>query len=81
MEIQVSTLYQKTLRITSWALALLIGYILGRNTLWLVMLFWILFTSILTFLWAYIFKYWLPPKLVRCVPDRTHFQGLGLGPR
>lgn len=80
-EIRVSTLYQKTLRITSWTLALFIAYILGRDTFWLVMLWWILFTAILTFLWGYVFKYWLPPKLVRCVLDPSHYQGLGLGPK
>jgi hypothetical protein len=47
----------------------------------LVMLWRILFTAILTFLWGYVFKYWLPPKLVRCVPDPSHFRGLGLGPK
>jgi uncharacterized paraquat-inducible protein A len=78
-EIRVSTLYQRTLRIASWAVALLVAYILGRDTFWLVMLYWVLFTAILTFLWAYVLKYWLPPKLVRCVSDSSHFQGLGLG--
>jgi len=49
---------------------------------------WFLFSMILTaisaFLWAYIVKYWLPPKLLRLVPDPdlpSHFQGLGLGPK
>jgi uncharacterized paraquat-inducible protein A len=80
-EIRVSTLYQKTLRITSWTFALLIAYVLGRDTFWLVLLLWILFTVILTFLWAYVFKYWLPPKLVCCAPDPKHFQGIDLGPK
>jgi hypothetical protein len=80
-EIRVSSLYQKTLRITCWILALFIAYILGRDTFWLVMLWWILFTCILTWLWAYLVKYWLPPNLVRCVPDPSRFQGLGLGPK
>ncbi len=66
---------------TVWVLALFIGYIIGQDKLWLVMLLWILFTVILTFLWLVIGRYLLPPKLVRCVPDPTHFQGLGLGPR
>jgi hypothetical protein len=41
-------------------------------------------TAILAFLWAYIVKYWFPPKLLRLVPDPvppSHFQGLGLGPK
>lgn len=45
------------------------------------MLWWILFTFVLTSVWFYVAKYWLPPKLVRCVPDQTHFQGLSLGPK
>ncbi len=93
-EIQVSTLYQKTLRITCWSFALSIAYtlavrMLGPDRFWLVtellvLLLGILFTSILAFLWAYLFKYWLPPKLLLPVagPDPpSHFQGLDLGPK
>jgi hypothetical protein len=41
-------------------------------------------TAILAFLWAYIVKYWLPPKLLRLDPDPappSHLQGLDLGPK
>jgi hypothetical protein len=72
--------------------------ILGRITVdredrWRVMFLlmgglWFLFsmilTAILAFLWAYIVKYWVPPRLLRPVPDpepTSHFQGLGLGPK
>jgi predicted permease len=47
-------------------------------------LFSMILTALLAFLWAYIVKYWLPPKLQRPVPDPappSHFQGLGLGPK
>jgi hypothetical protein len=54
----------------------------------LVLLLWIpflaIFTSISVFLWAYIVKYWLPPRLLLPGPDRdppSRFQGLGLGPK
>ncbi len=78
-EVRVSTSYQKAMRIASWSLGLLIAYILGQDRLWLVMLFWILCSAILTFLWAYAGKYLLPPKLEKCIPDPAPFQGLGLG--
>ena len=80
-EIQVSTLYQKTWRVVSWSIALLIGFILGRPTLWLILLWWVLFTFIVSSLCVYIVKYWLPPRLVRCASDPDHLQGLGLGPK
>jgi hypothetical protein len=80
-EIRVSTLHQKTMKIGSWSLGLLISYTLGRDRLWLVMLFWIVSTAILTFLWAYAGKYLLPPKLEKCIPGPASFHGLGLGPR
>jgi|SRR5208282_1713019 len=44
----------------------------------------IVLTAILTSLWAYAIKYWLPPKLHCAVADPnapSHFQGLGLGPK
>jgi hypothetical protein len=80
-EIQVSPSYQKTWRIMSYCLGLLPAYILGRETFYLVLLLWVLFTFIIGFLWLYFVKYWVPPKLARCVSDRGHFQGLGLGPK
>jgi hypothetical protein len=67
--------------------------ILGLNRFWLVtdilaLLLWIplalILTFISTFLWTYIVKYWFPPQLLLPVPDadpRSHFQGLGLGPK
>jgi hypothetical protein len=47
-------------------------------------LFSMILAAILSSLWAYIVKYWLPPRLL--LPDRDpappgHFQGLGLGPK
>ena len=84
-EIQVSALYLKALGRISMVLALFIAYILsadilGQDRSWSAMfllsvLLWSLFsvilTAVLVFLWAYIVKYWLPPKLQRPVPDPT----------
>jgi hypothetical protein len=80
-QIQISPLYYWTQRITVWALALFIAYVVGRDRFWLVMLLWILLTVILTLLWLVIGRFLLPPRLVRSVPDPSHFQGLGLGPK
>jgi hypothetical protein len=80
------------------AFAPFIAYILGADILgqdrsWpgmflLVVALWSLFSVILTafsaFLWAYVVKYWFPPKLLLPVPETappSHFQGLGLGPK
>lgn len=95
-EIQVSPLYLKALKITSAVLAVFPAYILGADilgqdqtmifflgpVLWL--LFGMILTSILTFSWLCVGRYWLPPKLLRPVADRddrSHSQGLGLGPK
>ena len=80
-EIRVSPSYQKMMRLASYSLGLLIAYILGQDNIWLVMLFWILCTGIIAGLWAYVGKYWFPPKLEKCSSDPAHFQGLGLGPK
>lgn len=54
----------------------------------LVAVLWLLFGMVLTFLltfsWLCFGRYLLPPKLLRPVADRddrSHFQGLGLGPK
>jgi len=77
-------------------LALFPAYILGADilgqdrsvifflgpALWL--LFSIILIFVLTFLWLCVGRYWLPPKLLLPVADRdprSHFQGLGLGPK
>src|SRR5881409_2484148 len=80
-EVRVSPSYQKMMRIASYSLGLLIAYALGQDKLWRVLLFWALCNSILMFPWAYVGKYWFPPKLEKCTPDPAHFQGLGLGPK
>jgi hypothetical protein len=82
-EIQVSTLYLKTLGMASSAVALLVAYIIGAHipgpdrfwlvTWLLVLLLWVplalILTFVSTFLWTYIVKYWLPPKLLLPVSD------------
>jgi hypothetical protein len=36
--------------------------------------------AVLIFLWAYVGKYWLPPKLVRSAVEPSSILGLGPGP-
>ncbi len=65
----------------NWTVAIisaLVPYLLGAK-FWLILLLWLPSTMILSFLWAYIGKYWLPPRLVRTVEDSVTL-GLGPGP-
>jgi len=63
---------------TAAAVALLILYLCGVGY-WLALLLYVPCIAVLTFLWAYIGKYFWPPKLVRSVVDIPSV--LGLGPK
>jgi uncharacterized paraquat-inducible protein A len=78
-EIRVSGAYKKTIRLACYSLGLVIAYVLG-DRLWLVMLLWILFTSILMFVCGYAGKYFLPPKLSRSVDEYPSVLNLGSKP-
>jgi RHS repeat-associated protein len=77
--IGASDAYQRTMTWTVAVASLAIPYLLGA-TYWLVVLLWIPDMAVLFFLWAYVGKYWFPPKLVRSVVESTSTLGLGPGP-
>ncbi len=72
----MSDAYQRTIRVVSWSLGLVIAYTLGGK-LWPVLLLWLASTVMIVFWWAYIGKYFLPPKLSRCVDEYPSVLGLG----
>jgi len=78
-EIRVSDIYQRTMRVASWSVGLVIPYIFGGR-LWFLLLYWIPCSMAVLFLWAYAGKYLLPPKLLRCVAEYPSILGLGPGP-
>ena len=78
-DIRISNGYRHARNWLSWALGLLIPYLIGARG-WLLVLFCVPCTAVVGFLWAYAGKYLLPPKLVRAL-ESDRFQGLGLGPR
>ena len=77
--IGASDAYRRTMTWTVAILSLLIPYLLGAKY-WLVLLLWVPLMAIMSFLWAYIGKYWLPPRLVRSVVESTSTLGLGSRP-
>jgi uncharacterized paraquat-inducible protein A len=61
--IKVSDAYQRAMRVFSWVAGLLIPYAFGvRFWLWLLVL-WLPCVFVLIFLWAYVGKYLVPPRL------------------
>lgn len=74
--ISVSALYQRTLIWGVAIVSLMIPFLFGAKY-WLVALLWVPNMSVLSFLWGYMGKYWLPPKLVRSEVDHTSILGLG----
>jgi hypothetical protein len=77
-KIRVSPRYKRNMELTSWILGLLIPYLFGVRS-WFVLLCWIPCTMAALFIWAWAGKYFLPPKLERCVFEPPSV--LGLGPK
>jgi hypothetical protein len=78
--IRVSDFDRRLCKGCSYFFGFLIPYLLGARPLWVFMVCAILSTAIVSFLWAYVIKYFVPPKLARC-EDGYPSSTLGLGPR
>jgi len=65
------------MNLTVYILSVVIPYALGARR-WVLLLWWLPSAFVLTFLWAYIGKYFLPPKLERCALEPPSIIGLGL---
>jgi hypothetical protein len=79
-DVCVSGIYLFTTKWLSWAFGMLIAYLIGARGWWL-LLWCIVFTLVVAFLWAYIGKYLIPPRLSRVGPESNDIQRLGLGPK
>lgn len=77
-EVRVSPRYRRNMEATCWLLGLLIPYIAGARFLF-ILLWWVPCALTVLFMWALAGRYFLPPKLERCVFEPPSV--LGLGPK
>jgi len=63
-----------------YLLALIIPYLIGVKS-WFLLLTWLPSIGVLAALWAYVGKYFLPPKLTSVRSESKYPSILGLGPR
>ncbi len=76
-DIGISPRYRLVMYLAAWFLGIAIPFLLGQRG-WFLFLLWIPCTWIAIFLWAYIGKYLIPPRLVsnRLDPPSTlHLDG------
>ena len=77
-EIMVSKRYSRAVLWLPWIPGLLIPYLIGVRG-WSLLLWWIVCTIAISFVWKYAGKYLFPPKLEKYSVEDSPFQGLGLG--
>lgn len=78
--IGASSNYKRTMTWSIGIVSALAPYLLGAK-FWLILVLWLPIAIVLSFLWAYIGKYILPPRLVRSGEDDPVTLGLGPGER
>ena len=75
-EIRVTSSYERGIQLITWPLTLLSLYLFGLRNWW-ILLCWVPLAMVLMFLWAYIGKYFFPPRLQRNVLEPPSVLGLG----
>ena len=79
-EIRISDAYRRYMNWTIYVLSFVIPYLLGARYWWL-LIWWLPCIWVLAFVWAYVGKYFIPPRLEACVFDPPSILGIGPGSR